>query len=480
MNLYELFRATAKRQPDQPALVGCDSDQVLSYAAADDAVRQASARLASAGVRPGACVGLHCASGDEYILATYAAWHCGACVMPLPIELTRPEKEQILQTVGVDFVISSPAKANFLAPRRTGEPAGIWPGIDLFPLRRQREHPPGFCQLDAAFVRFTSGTTAAAKGVVLSHQTVYERIQAANEVLQLGPKDRVVWLLSMAYHFAVTIVSYLSFGATIILPKNHFAEAVLAAARRHRATLIYGSPAHFTWLASASRAAPLPSLRLAISTTAPLDRATADAFHGRFGIPLTQALGIIEVGLPFINLRFADRWPDAIGELLPAYEVEWRETDLGDDAREILLRGPGLFDAYYEPFQTRAQILRDGWFHTGDVATQNADGCTTLRGRLKDVISVLGIKFFPQEVEAVLSSHPAVHGACVVARPDARFGEVPEARVVLRPGCRPPSVAELIAHCERELALFKVPRRIEMVESLPRTASGKLLHRTAK
>src|SRR5262249_36486471 len=152
--------------------------------------------------------------------------------------------------------------------------------------------PPGFASIPSAFVRFTSGTTAAAKGVVLSHETIHERISAANEVLQLGPHDRVVWLLSMAYHFAVSIVAYLSFGAGIILLPHHFAQAILTAGRRHKGTMIYGSPTHFAWLASAPAPDPWPELRLAISTTATLDRATADRFHAQFGVPVAQALGI--------------------------------------------------------------------------------------------------------------------------------------------------------------------------------------------
>src|SRR5205085_1206867 len=163
----------------------------------------------------------------------------------------------------------------------------------------QRRHPPGFAAIDGAFIRFTSGTTAAAKGVVLSHETIYERICAANEVLRFGPGDRVVWLLSMAYHFAVSIVSYLSFGAAVVL--------------------------------------------------------------------------------------------------LPTYRLRLADVGLGRRLREVLLAGPGVFDAYYDPWRPRAAVMSDGWFHTGDVGAVDAAGCLLLRGRLKDVINVLGMKFFPRE-----------------------------------------------------------------------------------
>jgi acyl-CoA synthetase (AMP-forming)/AMP-acid ligase II len=191
-------------------------------------------------------------------------------------------------------------------------------------------------------------------------------------------------------------------------------------------------------------------------------------------------LGIIEVGLPFINTRFADERPEAVGKLLPAYELRLKDVGLGEDAREILLRGPGFLDAYYDPWRPRSAIMRDGWFHTGDVASIGDDGCVVLRGRRKEVINALGVKFFPQEVETVLAAHPAVARACVRGRLDPRLGEVPEAQIVLRQGCARPPASELIAHCERHLALSKVPRAIEFVEALPLTASGKLVHRAAR
>src|SRR5262249_23713573 len=193
----------------------------------------------------------------------------------------------------------------FLAEYRTGDAVDLPHALAAYPVRRLREAPPGFAALNPAFVRFTSGTTSAAKGVVLSHETIRDRVAAANDVLHVGPDDPVVWLLSMPYHFAVTVAGYLSHGAAIILPANTFADAILAAARAHRGTMIYGSPAHYGWLAAAASAAPLPELRLAVSTTAPLGREAGERFPDRFGGPLTQALGVIAIGLPVINTQFA-------------------------------------------------------------------------------------------------------------------------------------------------------------------------------
>jgi long-chain acyl-CoA synthetase len=477
LNLYDAFHHTVQVQPNQAALLGPGPEEMLSYRSLDEGILQASARLAIAGVGPGACVGLHARSGPAYIVATYAAWHRGACVVPVPVELAGPEKETVLRTVALDYIISPMDTTDFIAPHLRGPIVQLWPGTAVHPVTPLRSRPPELASVNAAFVRFTSGTTAAAKGVVLSHETIHERIHAANEGLQLGPSDRVVWLLSMAYHFAVSIVSYLSFGAGIILSPNNFAATILDAARRHGGTVVYGSPAHYAWLAAAPAAAPWPELRLPISTTAALDRATAEAFRARFGVAVVQALGIIEVGLPFLNLAHAERRPEAVGQVLPAYELRLEDVDLGPGARAVLLRGPGLVDAYYDPWKPRSAILQGGWFRTGDVAEIDADGCLVLRGRLEEVINVLGMKFFPQEVEAVLAAHPAVESARVFARPDRHLGEVPHAQVVLRSGLTPPDEGELLLHCRKELAPFKVPESVDVVRALPRTASGKVLHR---
>src|SRR5690606_31031421 len=151
--------------------------------------------------------------------------------------------------------------------------------LTMTPLKPLRSAPSDLKSLNPAFVRFTSGTTATAKGVVLSHQTIAERIDAANEALRLTADDRIVWLLSMAYHFTVSIVSYLSIGAAIILPKRNLADSVLDSIKRYQGTVLYGSPQHYAWLAYYPTASSIASLRLAISTTAPLDCFTASAFQ---------------------------------------------------------------------------------------------------------------------------------------------------------------------------------------------------------
>lgn len=474
INLYQEFAATVARQPASPAILGPGQSDAMDYRALDGAIRAASDRLAHAGVRPGDCIGLHCASGAEYIILTYAVWRCGGCVVPIPLELAVPEKEQVCREIALDFVINRATSGMQFLPPSTGPGVTVSASSILMPVKKCREHPSGFQTIDSAFIRFTSGTTGDAKGVVLSHQSICDRIHAANDVLWIGPDDRIVWVLSMAYHFTVSIVSYLHFGAAIVLPPNHFAKAIAVTIRRHEATLLYASPTHYRWLAE-HEAVEFDSLRLAISSSASLDRETGRRFQERFGLPITQALGMIEIGLPCINLDFAAERPEAVGRVLPAYECRMEDAGLGPDVKELWFRGNGFLDAYYHPWRPRHEIMSDGWFHTGDVARVDLDGCLYLCGRTKDVINVMGMKVFPQEVESVLASHPMVHSACVYAQHDARLGEAPCAHVVLKESAVGVTEGDLLRYCGQRLGSFKVPRRILFARTLPRTPSGKLL-----
>lgn len=475
-NMDRILQRTVKRQPAHAAIIV--RDQVLSYAELDALVDDAARALERAGVRRGHTVGLHLPSGVTYIVQNYAIWRLGACTVPIAPELAPDEKDEVLRSIALDHVISTPGRLPFAREFARTEGNALTRDAGITSLQRLVDHPPEFAAVNAAFIRFTSGTTGQSKGVVLSHETIHERIQAANEVLRVSPEDRVLWLLSMSYHFTVSIVAYLTFGATIVLPRNNLAAAVVGACEKHGATFLYGSPMHIALLADYAEGKPLPNLRLAISTTTAIDPAVAGRFQARYGVPISQALGLIEIGLPCINLDFAGQKDGSVGRVLPAYDLRLDDVGFGPDLKEIFFRGPGILDAYYRPWRSRKEILEDGWFATRDVGSLDGDGCLYIRGRSKEVISVMGMKFFPVEVEAVLGAHPQVKEAAVYGTHHDRTGEAVRARVVLR---TPPASAhleqELRQHCLAHLAPYKVPERIEFVDALPRTASGKILHR---
>ena len=405
-------------------------------------------------------VGVQFPSGIDYVPLAMAVLAARHCFVPVPDELAPAERAELTQRTALNALI-------------IGSDDGFQcklldPVAPSFPL-------DAFAALNPAFIRFSSGTTGKSKGVVLSHESLLDRIRGANEGLRMGPADRVLWVLPMAHHFAVSIVLYLYHGATTIIEEHHLGEDLLRAGSEHRATVMYGSPVHYRQLADAPGDVPWSALRLAVSTAAALDQKTADKFQRRFHQPLVQGLGIIEVGLPVLNLDAPADCAEAIGMPLPAYQCQLRDEHEG--VGELCLRGPGMFDAYLDPWQPRASVLdEEGWFATGDLARRDAEGRIFLCGRRKSVINVGGMKVFPEEVERVLDAHPKVQRSFVEARAHPLFGEVPVACYI--PGAPAPTLAELRAHCREHLASYKIPLIFSVVTSLPTTASGKLLRRT--
>jgi acyl-CoA synthetase (AMP-forming)/AMP-acid ligase II len=206
-----------------------------------------------------------------------------------------------------------------------------------------------------------------------------------------------------------------------------------------------------------------------------------DRFESVYGVPVGQAYGIIEAGLPCINLR-SDGVPAAsVGRPVPGYDVAVFSDEgqrlPADALGEIGVKGDGLFSAYYAPWLLREHLTRDGWFMTGDIGWLDDGGALHLKGRKKAVIFVAGLKFFPEEVEEVLNEFPGVRESRVYGRPHPHLGEVPCAEIVPAPaGC---DLEALKTHCARALSSYKVPVEFIVVEAIPRTPGGKILRRPA-
>ncbi len=480
-----------------PALIA--GEETVTYGRLEFAVQLAAERLMSAGFpmrRPGRVprVGLLCPNGIAHVVLALAILRNGGCLVPIAAELTALERDAVVRTVGLDALIISDRTpwpqvtvGSPEVPRYRIESLGA----TLLPQLPEAWRVPlsgaahDFCEADLAavnpaFIRFSSGTTGAAKGVVLSHEALLARLETANRLLAIGPEDRILWILSMAHHFAVSIMLYLVRGATTLIAESAMAEPLLDTALAQEATLLYGAPFHYALLSAEASGRQWPSLRLAISTAAALPERTARAFHQRFGLPPVQGLGMIEAGLPLLNLTAAAEKPTAVGRPAPGgIEATVHHPDTGallpaGETGELWLRGPGFFDAYLSPWQPRATVLTpEGWLRTGDLAMVDREGILRLQGRLKTVINVGGMKCFPEEIESALETHPGVREARVFGREHVRFGSVPVAEIV--PTCdEPPPVSQLVAHLRELLAAYKIPVEFHFVHALPRTPSGKI------
>ena len=195
---------------------------------------------------------------------------------------------------------------------------------------------------------------------------------------------------------------------------------------------------------------------------------------------MSQGYGIIEVGLPIMNIAEAAEHPEAIGRPVPGFEAKIVDETMKPVAEgetgQLALRGPGMFSGYLNPPRSRAEVLHDGWFLTGDLAHRDNGGRIVLDGRTSSVIHVAGHKVFPEEVAAVLDQHPAVLRSRVFARPHPQMGEAIYAEVQLRNGSSPATSEDILAFCRRQLSSHKVPTALEFVAEINTTSSGKVRH----
>ncbi|HVM50253.1 MAG TPA: AMP-binding protein [Candidatus Acidoferrum sp.] len=476
MNVFDTLSNAARQWPERTAII--DTAGALDYRSLWREVEALRVQLSRLEVRPGQGIGVRGRNGRAFVIAALAALGCGAVVMPIHHQMKPDELADMLAKAPLAAIIS-----DHFGPSPGGESTTQLQMLDGTVLRFTRvAGTPGALAPwipDAAFVRFTSGTTGASKGVVLTHRGVLERTRAANTGLRLTPEDRVLWVLPMAYHFYVSILLYLEAGAAVIVSADYLAESILDAAISHNATFLYVTPMHVRMLTGEPSKRALPaSLTRVMSVSSRLHPQIARDFQARYGVPVSQGYGIIEVGLPIMNIAEAAEHPEAIGRPLHGFEAaifnEAFEALPHSETGQLALRGPGMFAGYLSPARPREQVLRNGWFLTGDLGHWDSAGRIVLDGRTSSVIHVAGLKVFPEEVAAVLEHHPAVLHARVITRPHPQTGEVVHADVQLRPGGPQATREEILAFCRQRLSNYKVPTSLEIVSELSLTGSGKV------
>ncbi|HEU6447614.1 MAG TPA: AMP-binding protein [Verrucomicrobiae bacterium] len=463
MNLIESLESTARRFPAKTAFV--EDSAIVSYRELVEKVNAWTEKLKPLGIAPGARVGLCFANSIEYVALTYALWKMEAIVVPVPTECPAEELREIAATMELSAILSQ---------RPFAESQLLTPGFYFAKIHLPK--PADNHGLNIAFIRFTSGTTSARKGVVLTHETIRDRVRTANQAFQITDADTVIWCLPMAHHFLITIVLYLNAGATVVLARHVTAKPFLEAVVKWQGTILYAAPFHFALLARDNSQIQIDSVRLAASTTCALPQNVAEDFHKRFGKTLSPALGIIELGLVALNSADAlTKW-NSVGKPVSGFHVKILSPD-ENGIGEIAVRGPGMFDAYAAPWQSRDDILRDGWFVTGDLGKFDAGGFLFLISRKTAVINLAGRKVFPEEIEAVLNRHPAVSESRVFGRAHPHLGEVVEAEIVLRGATA--KLDDMPAFCRQHLASYKIPTQFHIVPALPRTAATGKIRRVA-
>ena len=347
---------------------------------------------------------------------------------------------------------------------------------------------------DPLTINYTSGTTARPKGVMITHRNAYMNVVGTLIHLPMTPGDRYLWTLPMfhangwTFTWIVTAV-----GAAHICLRKVDPAATFQLMATESVTMLCAAPTVLISLANASeevrRLAP-PGLRV-VTAGAPPAAATIQRLEGELGWTVTQVYGLTETA-PFITVceprpehaglsaeeRAGIKARQGVelvtsGELRVVDEASQEVPRDGQTLGEIVVRGNVVMEGYYNDPKATAEAIRDGWFHSGDAAVVHADGYAEIRDRFKDVIISGGENISSVEVEGVLMRHAAVQEVAVVGMPNERWGEVPHAFVILRPGATATG-RELIDFARDQLAHFKAPHEVTFVPELPKTATGKL------
>jgi malonyl-CoA/methylmalonyl-CoA synthetase len=322
---------------------------------------------------------------------------------------------------------------------------------------------------DAAAIIYTSGTTGASKGAVLTHNNFAANAASLLAAWQITERDRFLLPLPLFHIHALGngLHCWLLSGCRMRLLERFDHRTASAELLDFRPTLFFGVPTVYVRLLETEPEAARvigEGMRLFVSGSAPLPAQVLEAFRARFGHTILERYGMTETFMTVSNPYAGERRPGSVGLPLPG--VSTRIVD-----GELQVKGPTLFAGYWRNAEATARAFDGSWFHTGDLAEQAADGYITLLGRRSDLIISGGFNIYPREIEELLLEQPGVDEAAVAGVPDDVRGEVPVAFIVSAGGF---DAGALAAVCRVQLASFKVPRRFVRVESIPRTALGKV------
>jgi len=468
------------------------ADEDLDYATLAARIRHACGKLAALDVGEGDVVAFLGFNHPEMLVLLFACARLRAILLPLNWRLTAAEHARVIADAKPRLVLVTPDFLGHAQALRGGLPTTQWLALASAPAgwRDWMGVAPGSAAKPAVapaheapvLLCYTSGSTGAPKGVALTQGALFFNVVNSVHMHDLTSADRVLTTLPMFHVGGLNIqtVPALHAGATVILHAKFDPDAAFDAIERERVTLAVLVPAQLTAMMKLARwsKADLSSLRVLTTGSTIVSQAFVQRVHER-GVPLIQVYGTTETCPIAAYLRIEDARRKAGAAGLPALYCALRIVDEnGNDVPagadgEILVRGPNVMQGYWNAPAATATALRGGWYHSGDIGHVDVEGYLHVVARKYDLIISGGENIYPAEIENVLLEHPAIVEACVVGCPDERWGEAVVAAVVLKPGVRL-SATDVMAMLDGRIARYKQPRAVRFMDSLPRTALGKV------
>jgi fatty-acyl-CoA synthase len=500
------LRRIAGRYGDREALVSRHQDVRLSYAALDRAVDRVARGLLAAGLATGDRVGIWSPNGAEWTLTQLATARVGVVLVTINPAYRTSELAYALNQSGCRVLIAarsfkSSNYAEMVASVRdelTTVERVVWiddpswdalvAAGDAVPDEALADRESALAPTDPINIQYTSGTTGAPKGATLSHRNILNNGFLVGEGCRYTEADRVCIPVPFYHCFGMVMgnLGALTHGACMVIPAPAFdARATLEAVAAERCTALYGVPTMFIAELDHPDFATfdLSSLRTGIMAGSPCPvevmKRTIEDMHMD---EVTICYGMTETSPVSTQTAFddpLDKRVATVGRVHPHVEVKVADETTGvpvarGETGELRTRGYSVMLGYWEdPARTAEAIDADGWMHTGDLATMDADGYLNIVGRSKDMVIRRGENVYPREVEEFLYGHPDVADVQVFGVPDQRYGEELAAWVILHPGATA-GPEELREHCRGKIAHFKVPRYFKVVDAFPMTVTGKV------
>lgn len=490
-NLSLNLVAAARNHPHRTAL-RCDGS-VLTYAEFDAAAARVASLLDRAGIEPGDRVGIMLPNSPAFAVVFYGIIRRGAVAVPMNPLLKAREVEFYLSNTAAKALFATPAFAEAASTGAAAAGARPWLVDDatlagLIADLPEQAGPVERADTDTAVVLHTSGTTGKPKGAELTHGGLCRNAEVTvRSLIKIGPEDVVMGCLPLFHVFGLTCAlnASVSVGAALALVPRFDPHQVMQVIARDGVTVFEGVPTMYSALLGVAQdfpASATASLRVCASGGAALPVQVLTEFERTFGAIILEGYGLSETSpVACFNHPDRPRKPGSIG--IPIDGVEMRVVDSnGAEVRpgepgEVQIRGHNVMKGYWNlPDATAAAISPDGWFSSGDIGKVDDDGDFYIVDRIKQLIIRGGLNVYPREVEEVLYEHPAVAEACVIGIPHDSLGEEVGAAVALKDGAHA-EPEELREFVKQRVAAYKYPRRIWLVDALPKGPTGKILRR---
>jgi long-chain acyl-CoA synthetase len=492
MNIKQSLEDIAREIPDKEAIVL--GDQRITYGELDAASSRVANALLKLGMRKGTHAAILMSHSPEWVINYFGVIKGGGIAVLLNTALKAPELDSLLRDSDSEILITEKRFSRMLAPvlshipllkhvievdsgsytKMIGKAASLSPAVDL-----KGE--------DEATIFYTSGVLGKQKGVVHTHASIMGTPPIVSAGIQRKREDVIIDLVPFTYLYGLFEVLFGSIitGSTVVLIPNFTPRAVLEAAEKEEGTIIFGVPAMYNALAMVRDEVlaryDLSSLRLVVSAGAKSFPKLMKTLEDKFELSLYEVYGLTEVSAVSIS-RFDSRKLGTVGKpvcRLKILDDNGREVPRGEIG-EAVFNAPWVMKGYYKAPELTARVLKDGWFYTGDLVRMDEEGYVEyIEKKSFVIVTSSGLKIGPSEVEFVLLSHPSVAEAAYVGIDDGYGGQIPTAFVVLKDGQRA-TAKELSNLCCQNLADFKLPKRIEFIDSIPKTSSGKISRKTLK